>query len=215
MSNADKNKKVSATDISRVLRVNDQETPKYTAEPPVDVNDKEFTTTTPATSSSSSDTTTTTTTITSNGATIVLPKKRLVKRKSQEERNLVNLEAALEEYATAGVGTVKKINALALVLQYVKRQPKTSVLDKVYKFFVEHKNDAFLSPENALQRNVILDKEVNLQVRIFYKIMYSLAKGTATRRNTNLDTIRTIFKSDEISSWVADKIRMLHRSTRV
>ena len=211
MSNADKNKKVSATDISRVLRVNDQETPKYTAEPPVDVNDKEFTTTTTTAASSSSDTTT----VTSNGATIVLPKRRLVKRKSQEERNLVNLEAALEEYATAGVGTVKKINALALVLQYVKRQPKTSVLDKVYKFFVEHKNDAFLSPENALQRNVILDKEVNLQVRIFYKIMYSLAKGTATRRNTNLDTIRTIFKSDEISSWVADKIRMLHRSTRV
>lgn len=208
MSNADKNKKVSATDISRVLRVNDQETPKYTAEPPVDVNDKEFTTA--ATSSSSN-----TTTVTSNGATIVLPKRRLVKRKSQEERNLVNLEAALAEYAAAGVGTVKKINALALVLQYVKRQPKTSVLDKVYKFFVEHKNDAFLSPENALQRNVILDKEVNLQVRIFYKIMYSLAKGTATRRNTNLDTIRTIFKSDEISSWVADKMRTLHRSTRV
>ena len=208
MSNADKNKRVSATDISRVLRVNDQETPKYTAEPPVDVSDKEFTTTTAATSSN-------TTTVTSNGATIILPKKRIVKRKSQEERNLVNLEAALEEYATAGIGTVKKINALSLVLQYVKRQPKTSVLDKVYKFFVEHKNDAFLSPENALQRNVILDKEVNLQVRIFYKIMYSLAKGTATRRNTNLDTIRTVFKSDEISSWVADKIRMLHRSTRV
>ena len=208
MPNADKNKRVPATDISRVLRTNDQETPKYTAEPPVDVSDKEFTTTTAATSSN-------TTTVTSNGATIVLPKKRLVKRKSQEERNLVNLEAALEEYATAGIGTVKKINALSLVLQYVKRQPKTSVLDKVYKFFVEHKNDAFLSPENALQRNVILDKEVNLQVRIFYKIMYSLAKGTATKRNTNLDTIRTIFKSDEISSWVADKIRMLHRSTRV
>lgn len=211
MSNADKNKKVSATDISRVLRVNDQETPKYTAEPPVDVSDKEFTATTAATSTTSSNTTT----VTSNGATIVLPKRRLVKRKSQEERNLVNLEAALAEYAAAGVGTVKKINALALVLQYVKRQPKTSVLDKVYKFFVEHKNDAFLSPENALQRNVILDKEVNLQVRIFYKIMYSLAKGTATRRNTNLDTIRTIFKSDEISSWVADKMRTLHRSTRV
>lgn len=204
MPNADKNKRVSATDISRVLRVNDQETPKYTAEPPVDVNDQEFT-----------DTISGTTTVTNNGATIILPKKRIVKRKSQEERNLINLEAALEEYATAGIGTVKKINALSLVLQYVKRQPKTSVLDKVYKFFVEHKNDAFLSPENALQRNVILDKEVNLQVRIFYKIMYSLAKGTATRRNTNLDTIRTIFKSDEISSWVADKIRMLHRSTRV
>lgn len=208
MSNADKNKKVSATDISRALR-NDQEAPKYTAEPPVDVSDKEFATTT-ATSTSSN-----TTTVTSNGATIVLPKQRLVKRKSREERNLVNLEAALEEYAAAGMGTVKKINALALVLQYVKRQPKTSVLDKVYKFFVEHKNDAFLSPENALQRNVILDKDVSLQVRIFYKIMYSLAKGTATRHNTNLDTIRTIFKSDEISSWVADKIRMLHRSTRV
>lgn len=205
MSNADKNKKVSATDIARVLRVNDQETPKYTAEPPVDVSDKEFT----ATSSSN------TTTVTSKGATIVLPKKRLVQRKSREERNLVNLEAALEEYAAADMGTVKKIKALALVLQYVKRQPKTSVLDKVYKFFVEHKNDAFLSPENALQRNVILDKDVNLQVRIFYKIMYSLAKGTATRRNTNLDTIRTIFKSDEISSWVTDKIRMLDRSTRV
>ena len=204
MPNADKNKRVSATDISRVLRVNDQETPKYTAEPPVDVNDQEFT-----------DTISGTTTVTNNGATIILPKKRIVKRKSQEERNLINLEAALEEYATAGIGTVKKINALSLVLQYVKRQPKTSVLDKVYKFFVEHKNDAFLSPENALQRNVILDKEVNLQVRIFYKIMYSLAKGTATRRNTNLDTIRTIFKSDEISSWVAAKIRMLHRSTRV
>lgn len=204
MSNADKNKRVSATDISRVLRVNDQETPKYTAEPPVDVNDQEF-----------ADTISGTTTVTNNGATIILPKKRIVKRKSQEERNLINLEAALEEYATAGIGTVKKINALSLVLQYVKRQPKTSVLDKVYKFFVEHKNDAFLSPENALQRNVILDKEVNLQVRIFYKIMYSLAKGTATRRNTNLDTIRTIFKSDEISSWVADKIRTLHRSTRV
>lgn len=204
MPNADKNKRVSATDISRVLRVNDQETPKYTAEPPVDVNDQEF-----------ADTISGTTTVTNNGATIILPKKRIVKRKSQEERNLINLEAALEEYATAGIGTVKKINALSLVLQYVKRQPKTSVLDKVYKFFVEHKNDAFLSPENALQRNVILDKEVNLQVRIFYKIMYSLAKGTATRRNTNLDTIRTIFKSDEISSWVADKIRMLHRSTRV
>ena len=204
MPNADKNKRVSATDISRVLRVNDQETPKYTAEPPVDVNDQEFT-----------DTISGTTTVTNNGATIILPKKRIVKRKSQEERNLINLEAALEEYATAGIGTVKKINALSLVLQYVKRQPKTSVLDKVYKFFVEHKNDAFLSPENALQRNVILDKEVNLQVRIFYKIMYSLAKGTATRRNTNLDTIRTIFKSDEISSWVADKIRTLHRSTRV
>lgn len=204
MPNADKNKRVSATDISRVLRVNDQETPKYTAEPPVDVNDQEFT-----------DTISGTTTVTNNGATIILPKKRIVKRKSQEERNLINLEAALEEYATAGIGTVKKINALSLVLQYVKRQPKTSVLDKVYKFFVEHKNDAFLSPENALQRNVILDKEVNLQVRIFYKIMYSLAKGTATKRNTNLDTIRTIFKSDEISSWVADKIRMLHRSTRV
>ena len=204
MPNADKNKRVSATDISRVLRVNDQETPKYTAEPPVDVNDQEF-----------ADTISGTTTVTNNGATIILPKKRIVKRKSQEERNLINLEAALEEYATAGIGTVKKINALSLVLQYVKRQPKTSVLDKVYKFFVEHKNDAFLSPENALQRNVILDKEVNLQVRIFYKIMYSLAKGTATKRNTNLDTIRTIFKSDEISSWVADKIRMLHRSTRV
>lgn len=201
MSNADKNKRVSATAISRVLRNSEQSEDLTT--PTVNVTDPEF-----------NNQETTSTVTAANGATIVLPKKRIVKRKSPEERNLINLESALQEYAAADIGTVKKINALALVLQYVKRQPKASILEKVYKFFVEHKNDAFLNPENALQRNVILDKEVNLQVRIFYKLMYSLAKGTATRRNTNLETIRTIFKSDEISSWVGDKIKMLHRSTR-
>lgn len=203
MSNADKNKRVSATDISRVLR--NPEQPEDLTTPTINVTDPEF---------NNQEVATSTVTTTTNGATIVLPKKRIVKRKSPEERNHINLESALQEYAAADIGTVKKINALALVLQYVKRQPKASILEKVYKFFVEHKNDAFLSPENALQRNVILDKEVNLQVRIFYKLMYSLAKGTATRRNTNLETIRTIFKSDEISSWVGDKIKMLHRSTR-
>ena len=43
--------------------------------------------------------------------------------------------------------------------------------------------------------------------------MYRLAHGTATRKNTSVEQLRTIFRNDELASWVSYKMTELSRST--
>lgn len=192
MSNTDNNT-TSAKDISKLLRSGVKPKMEESVAAPVEDSNTE--------------------TVVSNGATITFSRNRVV-RKSRESRIKDNIQNLLEVYKTAKEGSDAKIKALADVVSAIRRQPTTSNLEMVYKFFVANKNETFLDPVHALQRQAVLDRDVNIKVRVFWRVMYSLAKGTATRRNTHLDTIRTIFSSDDFVNWVAFKLNALNRASK-
>ena len=135
-------------------------------------------------------------------------------RKSRVERARDNIEVLLDTYKN-GEKSEERIKAFSILVQTIRRQPKTSILETVYKFFVANKDEEFLDPAHALQSQATLSKDESIKVRIFWRIMYSLAKGTATRKNTSLDTLRTIFQSDDFVNWVAYKLNNLSRVSKI
>lgn len=114
-----------------------------------------------------------------------------------------NLQVCLENFRTAPNGSSVKVTALVKMIDIVSKTPKKSVLDEVLAFFREYKNEDFIQEQNALQGITTVDLTQHYRIRIFYSVMIGLARRTATRKNTSINMIRTIFNSDEIANWVA------------
>lgn len=133
-------------------------------------------------------------------------------RKTRAERVFDIAKRNLEIYRTAANGSVAKVDAIVKVLEAVEKQPTKQLLDEIYNFFLQHKNEAFLDPMNALQNTAILDRAVNLRLRLFYDVMMRLATNTATKNSVSLEIIRSVFRNDNFTNWVSFKIRNLSRS---
>lgn len=114
-----------------------------------------------------------------------------------------NLQVCLENFRTAPNGSSVKVTALVKMIDTVSKTPKKSVLDEVLAFFRKYKNEDFIQEQNALQGITTVDLTQHYRIRIFYSVMIGLARRTATRKNTSINMIRTIFNSDEIANWVA------------
>lgn len=114
-----------------------------------------------------------------------------------------NLQVCLENFRTASNGSSVKVTALVKMIDIVSKTPKKSVLDEVLAFFRKYKNEDFIQEQNALQGITTVDLTQHYRIRIFYSVMIGLARRTATRKNTSINMIRTIFNSDEIANWVA------------
>lgn len=114
-----------------------------------------------------------------------------------------NLQVCLENFRTAPNGSSVKVTALVKMIDIVSKTPKKSVLDEVLAFFRRYKNEDFIQEQNALQGITTVDLTQHYRIRIFYSVMIGLARRTATRKNTSINMIRTIFNSDEIANWVA------------
>lgn len=114
-----------------------------------------------------------------------------------------NLQVCLENFRTAPNGSSVKVTALVRMIDIVSKTPKKSVLDEVLAFFRKYKNEDFIQEQNALQGITTVDLTQHYRIRIFYSVMIGLARRTATRKNTSINMIRTIFNSDEIANWVA------------
>ena len=125
---------------------------------------------------------------------------------STTDRAVLAVKRNLEVYKTAAIGSMEKVEALSKITDTVMRLPKKPVLDTILAFFVENKDEDFLAPINALQNTTVLEKSINIRVRLLYEIMSAIARGTASRRTINLDMISNIFASDDILNWVAVKI---------
>ena len=65
-----------------------------------------------------------------------------------------------------------------------------------------HRKDEFLQEQNALQGTETLSRIVNLRVRVLYSVMRSLA-GNNSRHSINAGVVRSIFKNDDLTNWVA------------
>lgn len=114
-----------------------------------------------------------------------------------------NLQVCLENFRTAPNGSSVKVSALVKMIDIITKTPKKSVLDEILAFFKKYKNEDFLQEQNALQGITTVDLTQHYRIRILYSVMIGLARRTATRKNTSINMIRTIFNSDEIANWVA------------
>lgn len=126
--------------------------------------------------------------------------------KSSSERAADTVRVQLEVYQNSTPGSAQRVDALKTVVNTVLRYPKNSVLNTVLDFFKTNKDEAFLSASQALQGTAILEKSINLKVRVFYEIMMELAKGTATKQSIALNMIRNIFDSDDFVNWISVKM---------
>lgn len=114
-----------------------------------------------------------------------------------------NVTVYLENFKMSPNGSSAKMQALLKMMELVVRLPKKSVLDEVLAFFKENKNEEFIQEQNALQGITAVDITQHHRIRIFYTVMIGLARKTATKKNTSVNVIRTIFNSDDIANWVA------------
>lgn len=137
--------------------------------------------------------------------------ERLVQR-TRAERIFDTTKANLEIYRTAKIGTPAKVEALTKVLDAALRSPSRSLLNLIYDFFRANRNESFLSPINALQGTIGLERITNLKLRLFYDIMMRLANNEANNRTLNMDMIKTVFRNEDFTNWVSHKMRNLNRN---
>lgn len=114
-----------------------------------------------------------------------------------------NVAVYLENFKNGQNGSTVKVTALLRIVELIVRLPKKSILDEILAFFKENKNEDFIQEPNALQGITSVDITQHHRIRIFYMVMIGLARKTATKRNTSVNMIRTIFGSDDIANWVA------------
>ena len=74
--------------------------------------------------------------------------------------------------------------------------------NNILLFFQMHRKDEFLQEQNALQGTETLSRIINLRVRVLYSVMRSLA-GNNSRNSINAGVVRSIFKNDDLTNWVA------------
>lgn len=132
---------------------------------------------------------------------IPAPKKPAVDRSAMRIRDIIDTN--LEKYADEKSSPNERIQALAKVVDGITKQPKKDILDNVLKFFYQHRGDKLFTEANALQGIAALEMTLHYKVRIFYTVMMSLANNTATQKNTSIEVIRNLFRSDDFPNWVA------------
>lgn len=130
-----------------------------------------------------------------------------VEKRTKEEKAAAKILQYLQVYATDPIGNASRISALEQVVKTALQFPVKSNFDAILKFFKDHKDDDGFREENALQCIVMLQPESRIRVEMMYHILYSTAKGTASRKNISLDAIRSVFGNDEFVNWVGTIIR--------
>jgi len=136
------------------------------------------------------------------------PKKTAADRSAMRIRDLIQVN--LEKYLDPKSKVADRIQALAKVVDGVSKQPKKDILDNILKFFYQNRTNELLSESKALQGISSLETTLHYKVRIFYTIMMALANNTATTKNTSVEVIRNLFRSDDFPNWVA--IQLARRS---
>lgn len=139
----------------------------------------------------------------------VKPKARIIR--SKDESALDSVKNFLDIFLNAPIGSKKKANALHAILKLVLKMPKKIILDTIYDFFVKYKRAEFLNPINALQGTQDLAPTENVKLRVFYELMMKLAAGNANKNNLSLEMIRTIFGSDDLTTWASVKLDRNYR----
>lgn len=143
-------------------------------------------------------------TSTKESVMLTAPAKRTPYEKAQDR-----ISSYLEIYKnTTPYDSIERVRALQKILDIVTQHTSKTILDTVLRFFIENKDQAFLDPINALQGIAALDKSSNLKVRLLYTVFRRISTRTATRENTNIESLRTIFgeKNDAFIAWVATKV---------
>lgn len=136
---------------------------------------------------------------------VAVEKQHLTKTTTVRLNNRVRdaIETNLEKYTNAKLSARERVQALAKLIEGVTKQPKKDILDNILAFFYKHKDDELMQEANALQGLTVLDKNTHYRARMFYMVMISLARGIATRSNTSVEAIRTLFRTDDFANWVA------------
>lgn len=116
------------------------------------------------------------------------------------------IQVFLDQWAKMPANDPKKSDILINVVRLIQKQPKKIILDSLLEFFRLNRNKEFIDPAHALQSTQNLAPVDSIRVRILYGIMYKLSHNQATRENINLETIRSIFRSDDLTNWVAVQI---------
>ena len=136
------------------------------------------------------------------------PRKTAADRSAMRIRDLIQVN--LEKYLDPKSKVADRIQALAKVVDGVSKQPKKDILDNILKFFYQNRTNELLSESKALQGISSLETTMHYKVRIFYMIMMSLANNTANTKNTSVEVIRNLFRSDDLPNWVA--VQLARRS---
>lgn len=136
----------------------------------------------------------------------IAPVAQRIARRSPSERALDTVNQYLATYKQAPIGDPVKVVALEKIVGIVSKHPKKSILDTILAFFVENKNEEFLNERNALQGIGTTTQDVNIRIRVLYKIMIDLAFNRATRKTLALTMVRNIFGSDDLINWIAVKL---------
>lgn len=139
---------------------------------------------------------------------ILKPKKTTVDKSVMRIKDVIATN--LEKYTDPKSKMHERIQALAKVVDGVSKQPKKDILDSILKFFYQNRDNELLSESQALQGISTLETTLHYKVRIFYSIMMSLANNTANTKNTSIEVIRNLFRSDDFPNWVA--IQLAKRS---
>lgn len=131
------------------------------------------------------------------------PAQQLRTRVNSDTKYMDILVNNLNLFKSLKVGTPDRAKALIKAVDVVHKHSKKAVLDEVKRFFVSNKNEEFLQPINALQCVGVADKSDAIRVRLLYETFYNIAHMKATRQNTSLEMIRSVF-DDDFTSYVAN-----------
>lgn len=115
-----------------------------------------------------------------------------------------------------GTSPQERMRAFSALVTRCAKSTHHQIFNRVFKFFNEHKNEAFLSESEALQCSDLLQFDHGKQVHIFYVIMMTLAKPRKGSR-LELNTISRMFNSD-FSTWVGvrcDRLGLGQKSIRL
>lgn len=121
---------------------------------------------------------------------------------TNDERAYDVVDNQLKIIESTEFGSQRCVNAWAKIVDIVQKNSKKNILDNILLFFQMHRKDEFLQEQNALQGTETLSPIVNLRVRVLYSVMRSLA-GNNSRNSINAGVVRSIFKNDDLTNWVA------------
>ena len=128
-------------------------------------------------------------------------------KKTGDMRTVDAVNRYLEIIATAKYASAERVTAWQRLVEAVDRVPKRKVLDAILKFFRDNAEEDFLTEVNALQGTTALEPSVNMKVRLLYGMFRKMASPGATRKSLSLETIRSVWQSDDLVNWVAVNLR--------
>lgn len=128
-------------------------------------------------------------------------------KKTGDMRTIDAVNRYLDTIATATYASAERVTAWQRLVESVDRMPKRKVLDAILKFFRDNADEDFLSEINALQGTTALEPSVSVKVRMLYGLFRRMASPGATRKSLSLETIRSVWQSDDLVNWVAVNLR--------